>query len=168
MKLFELFLLEYKGDKIAQAPRGYINSRTGEVLSTEGNLPHSSIIATHPEKFNLTRGMQEELPREHEIVNWSFRNDTFAGPWQHAAYETGWVRYSSQGRFFNLSGYPEDLKAILSMPGVIITIVNTSREYGVADVSVDIIVPNYHSVFDSYKQPVKSAGDVVKLKDRIK
>ena len=168
MKLRDIFLFEYKGDKLAQIDRGYIHSRTAEILPSVGGLPHSSIVATHPEKFNMLRRMQEELPRREELESWSYSNDEFAGPWQHVAYAAGWVRFNNYDRYFNFSGYPDDVKAMLAMPGVIRTIVNVAREYGTAEVAGDIIVPNYSSIFDSFEGTIKTAGDVARLKDQIK
>ena len=176
MKLFEILqiLLELKGSRYETNEAGYIHSQTGEVLTPQFSLdPHSSIVARNPERFAIPKHMADELPDpndQHEISAWALDNDGFAGPWQHAAYQAGWVRFYKHMGDHNLSGYPHHLLAALSMPGVMKTIAVGAREDPNTRMMVDVVHPNDTEATvetGSIFEPIHSVGDIVKVKKQI-
>ena len=174
MKLFELFLLlELKGGRYETAEAGYINSTTGEVLEIRGfDLPHSSVIARDPHKFNIPPQMAHRLPdpnNEEEVEEWSHDNDGYAGPWQHVAYQSGWVRFYEHFSYHTFSGYPKDLIATLSLPGVIKAIVAQARTDPETSILIDIIAdkPGGTAARGAITKEIHSAGDIVDVRKQI-
>ena len=172
MKLYEIFLnlFELRGDRYADVKIGYIHSKTGEVIPSDPNKPHVTLIALHPQKFNVPQNMRHLLPPPpdaKEIFYWADENDALDGPWQHVAYEAGWVRYVHFGWTHGFSGYKEGLANALSLPGVVRTIIRHSREDPMVNIMVDIVSPDVGGDIDSDQQDVRSAGDVAKLVSRL-
>ena len=174
MKLYEILLIEIKGDRNGTNNAGYIHANTGEVLEVKGEMqPHSSVVALHPDKFNVPQHMREELPDVTdygELTDWAMDNDGYGGPWQHVAYQSGWVRFYKHMGDHNLSGYPRDLVAALTLPGVVKTIATEARRDPHTRMIIDIIHPtdtNYSVETGDVFEPVYSIGDIIKIRKQV-
>lgn len=178
MKLFELFLIEYKIEDISSGKvyRGYVNSQTGKILNLNNDellRPHVYLVLKHQDLMDIDDHGRSIIPKDvnsPQYYDFIDRYDRIGGDYQHSAYRKNWVRFDVRGGKqrvdFNFSGYAQDVADALLTSFVLLGLKTTLLQNKIALFNLDVTTPG-KSGYKSFSHDCYNMTDFNEMKRRF-